>query len=362
MMKTVAKIALIMGLIVVGYYGYGVLMLSGATRSFENTLVDQCKRVDVAPGTEDIQYDPDTGLIFITADDRRAIPHGEPIEADLALIERNGIYALDVSPASLENIANPVKVSPPGLQDFRPHGLSLWSDGNGTKRLFVVNHPTTGKEIIEIFDVGDGGMLTHLESVSFPEMFSPNDVLGVGPRQFYATNDLKYGSGFMLYAEVLLTLPYASAVYFDGKAGRTVATGLEFGNGINYSSDQSTLYIAEWTGQKISIFERLPNNDLKKKKSIALKTAVDNLDVDAQGNIWFAGQPRMFEFIDHVEDPKTNVTSVAFEVDPDSGSYEQVFVSTKGELNASSVAAVAGNKLVIGAVFDGHVLVCPKPD
>ena len=36
-----------------------------------------------------------------------------------------------------------------------------------------------------------------------------------------------------------------------------------------------------------------------------------------------------------------------------------MFVSTQGEINGSSVGAVWDNTLIVGAVFDGHVMVCP---
>ena len=362
MWKYTWRITLGVILIIVGYFGYGIVMLSGVTRSFENTLVDQCRRVEVAPGTEDVQYDPETGLVFITSDNRRAVPgeHGGAVDPEL--LKTNGIYALDVSAKRLDKIGKPYKVSPAKLKDFRPHGLSLWSDGKGTKRLFVVSHPTSGKEIVEIFDVGKRGKLSHLQSVSFPDMFNPNDVVGVGPNQFYATNFLKNRGGLMVYAEILMALPLTSAVYFDGEIGRTVVTQLAFANGINTSPDGSEVYIAEWSKQRIYVFERRENNNLKPVRSIDFPTAVDNLDVDEDGNIWFAGQPRMFQFFDAIEDPDAVVTSVGVKVDPVAGTHDTVFASTKGEINASSVAAVAGDKLVIGAVFDSHILICPKPE
>ena len=105
------------------YLGYRFLALSGAMSSFENTLVEQCKRVDVAPGTEDVQYDADTSLVFISASERR-----EAASSERARPASNGIYALDVSANQLDKIGAPFKVSPAELADFQPHGLSLWRD------------------------------------------------------------------------------------------------------------------------------------------------------------------------------------------------------------------------------------------
>ena len=36
-----------------------------------------------------------------------------------------------------------------------------------------------------------------------------------------------------------------------------------------------------------------------------------------------------------------------------------VLISVNGEINGSSVGAVWANTLIVGAVFDGHVMVCP---
>ena len=58
------------------------------------------------------------------------------------------------------------------------------------------------------------GALTHLESVSFAEMHSPNDVVAVGPRQFYATNDRRHEQGIIAQLEAYLALPLTNVVYF----------------------------------------------------------------------------------------------------------------------------------------------------
>lgn len=360
MIKRILTVALFLLLLSALYFSYEVYRISGVGAPLETRLVDNCQRVDVAPGAEDIQFDPETGLAFITADNRRASGL-EDSGNGFGTIRDNGIYVVDVSVDDLSELGEAVKVSPADWNDFRPHGLYFWSDGQGSKRLFVVNHKTNGDENIEIFEVGEGGVLTHLESVSFPEMYSPNDVVAVGPRQFYASNDLVYDEGLGLYTEVLLSLPLTSAVYFDGEQGRTVAEGLSFGNGINISPDGKVVYIAEWTDHEISVYDRAEDNSLTHRTTFSMPSGVDNLDVDQEGNIWFAGLHRIFDFIESLEDPDVKVDSIAFRVDPETGDHEMVFAAHQGELNSSSVAAVAGDKLLIGTVTDTHILVCPKP-
>jgi len=340
----------------IAYLTHQTIGTSGALVTLENQLVDQCQRVDIAPGAEDVQIDPETNIAFITAMERRKWYN----EGVAGSANSNGVYALDLSSSDLNQIPSPVKVSPNDMEDFNPHGLYLWT-GDNEKRLFVVNHPTTGEEIVEIFSVGEDNLLTHLESISFDAMHSPNDVLAVGPRQFYATNDKGYEGGIMETLEAYLALPFSSAVYFDGATGKIAAKGLTYANGINISPDGQTIYIAEFLKRKVSAFSRGDGGVLKKIKSMKVPTGPDNLDVDADGIIWTAGHTKVFDFLAHAKDSNAISPSVAAKLDPTTGKSETVFVSVKGEINGSSVGAVGAGKLVIGPVFDGHVMVCQKP-
>lgn len=366
-MKRVLLAVLAAVVIALVWAGFEVYRVSGIGAPLATKLAGSCVRVDVAPGTEDIQYDPDTRLAFISAENRRVIDHDNP-PPGVGTAEGNGIYALAVD-GPLDQLGEPYRVSPEGWRDFRPHGISLWvgEDANGARirRLFVINHKSMARvnieQNVEIFDIGESGMLTHLETVAFPEMFSPNDVVGVGPRQFYATNDLVNREGIGLYLEALLSLPISSAVFFDGEEGRKITGGLAFGNGINVSPDGKSIYIAEWTDHEMSFYDRLEDNSLRHRASFSMPAGVDNLDVDPEGNIWFGGLSRVFDFIESREDPAKTVDSIAIKVDPVTGEHETVFQAFNGEINSASVAAVAGDKLLIGSVYDPFILACPKP-
>ena len=363
-MRLFWKVGLAGVLAVIIFVGYGIVVRTGAVGTLETKLADQCHKVDVAPGAEDIQYDAETGLAFITADNRR-VPFHSDGHGTSETLDRNGIYVVDVSPDRIEDIGNARKVSPDGLTGFRPHGLYFWRGDDSEKRLFVVNHRTTHgniDEVIEIFAIGDEGALTHLESISFPEMTSPNDVVATGPRQFYVTNFLRHLEGNMAFAEIFLTLPYSSVAYFDGQEGRIVADGLSGANGINLSPDQTTLYASEWQKRQVAVFDRSANNNLKRRGKISIPAFLDNIDVDDSGNLWIAGQPKILEMVDYMEGKRSLVSSLGARVNGQTQKPETVFVSVNGELNTSSVMASAGDRLLIGSVFEDHILVCNKPD
>lgn len=330
------------------YMASNIIPASGVFLDLKPKLVDKCVRVDVFPGTEDVTIDPDTQLAFVSGADRRtAWAGGTP--------QRGGVFTLDLSDGYAVR-----RVSPENPADFQPHGISLWRGPDGDKRLFVVNHPLAGGHTVEIFDVGERGDLAHLESVSFPSMHSPNDVVGVGPRQFYATNDRGFTSGILETLEGYLSLPLASAVYFDGEHGRIIRKGLAYANGINISADGSTVYIAEFLGRRIGYYSRdIATGALKRQKMIKVNTGADNIEIANDGALWVGAHPKVFDFLKHARDPSAIAPSQVLRISPRTGDITEVFVDTTGKINGSSVGAVWDNTLIVGAVFDGHVMVCP---
>jgi len=319
---------------------------SGAFASLDSRLVDQCAKVDVFPGTEDVTIDPDASLAFVSGADRRAAFAGSPV--------RGGIFTIDLADSNTVR-----RVSPDAPANFQPHGISLWRGENGEKRLFVVNHPASG-HTVEIFDISETGDLAHIETVSFDAMHSPNDVLAVGPRQFYATNDHGFDGGIMRTLEAYLALPFSSVVYYDGVQGREIEKGLVYANGVNISADGSTVYVAELLKRRIAAFSRdAETGEITRQRNYKVNTSPDNIEVAGDGALWTGGHSKIFDFLKHAENPSAIASSHVVRIDPQTGDAEDIFIDTRGVINASSVGAVWDDILIVGAVFDGHVMICP---
>ncbi len=329
-----------------------IITVAGIFSPIEPLLVEQCTRMNIAPGTEDIVIDHKSGIVFVGAGDRRNWYADESSQNPSQ--ERNGIYAFDPKiPGSLK------LVSPPNMKNFLPHGIDLWHGENGERRLFVVNHAGGRREHVEIFDIDTDHMLKLIKTVSFDAMHSPNDVVAVGPEQFYATNDRGYDQGIMSVAELYLGLPLSSAVYYDGEQGRLVKKRLTYANGINKSPDGQTIYIAEFLRRSITAYQRdFSTGELKHIKRYKIKTGPDNIDVDSEGNLWTAGHSQALKFQKHAEDATKISPSHVIKIDPKTGHSENVMISIAGEINASSVGAADRGHLYVGAVFDGHILDC----
>ncbi len=238
--------------------------------------------------------------------------------------------------------------------------LSLYIDENGATSLFVVNH-RRGGEFIEIFDYRDS-TLVHRESIGGELMTSPNDVVAVGPRRFYVTNDHGNVSAFGKTAEEYLRLARSYVLYYDGQSFKKVAEGILYANGINASHDGKTIYVAACTGLKIHLYDRdAVSGTLRLRNEIPLGTGVDNIELDAEGNLWAAAHPQLLTFTRHAKDASklspSEILKISF---ISNGDYkiEQIYLNSGEEISGSSVGAVFGQKLLIGSVFEKHFLVC----
>lgn len=162
-------------LILIGIMAVRTLHLAGAFKTIKPHT--GCERLVIGgmPGPEDITIHPKTGLAYISSDDRRARAAGRDV--------KGRVFVFDPK-AEVPELRQLTLTEP---QDFHPHGISLFIHADGRTLLFAVNHRAEGS-FVEIFEVA-GDALLHRESISHPLMFSPNDVLAVGPRSFYVTND-----------------------------------------------------------------------------------------------------------------------------------------------------------------------------
>lgn len=348
MIRVIISLIVVVLVLALVRIGYVVTRASGALSHPEYTDNSACTPVEIAPGTEDVTYDPVTGLVYVSAAERRS---GD-------MHPRNGIYAFD--PERPDSVRL-VSIDAPA--DFRPHGISLWrgeaADGTPVARLFVISHPYSGHQVL-IYDVAEDGALSHLQTVSHDALRSPNDILGVGPDRFYATNDVYFGDTPMGYLEAFLGLPLGSISYYDGLEGRIVADGLAYANGINLSADGSELYASAFIGRSLHVFDRdRATGALARTARHPVPLGLDNIERGTDGALYIAGNVNVFDFLAHQTNPAERAPAQAVRVDPRTGDWTTVFADSGAAIDSPSVATRIGDRLVLGAVFDSHVLVCP---
>ena len=344
MSNKVAYLGSGLGLIVIAIFA--TLINAGVFKTIEAINAQQCHVIDGIVGAEDMTFIPGTNMAFVSAYDRR-IERADPT----AKIS-GGIYLYDLDAQDL------IKVSPE-VNDFKPHGISLYQGEQGEIRLFVVDHANQQHQV-QIFEYKNQS-LTLLRTILAPEMISPNDIVAVGPEQFYVSNDHGFVTGIMRTLEDYLMLPLSNVLYFDGEQTQEVASGLAYANGMNVDASGTRIYVAGVTSLSLYVYERdLKSNALTLIEKINTGTGVDNIELDEKGDLWIGAHPQLLKFVAHSKQSENRSASQVIKIKASDGSFdmETVYQNNGDPISGSSVAAVKGQRMLIGSVFDPIMLDC----
>jgi arylesterase/paraoxonase len=172
-------------LIVIAVLLTAVLAYQGSWfRDVQPAFAGNCKSLPLAGSAEDIQPDRERGIVYLSVMDRMSLVGNGDVQGT--------VLQVDLSRPTLQ--AEPALASQP--DHFRPHGLSLYIDDQGQRYLFAINHPVhrgSEPERVELFRQNESGSFDHIDTFSDPQFLSPNDLVAVGPRQFYIANDKSSG-------------------------------------------------------------------------------------------------------------------------------------------------------------------------
>jgi arylesterase/paraoxonase len=354
-MKTWKRVAFTTSAIVV----VGAVALTGRALIMGGVFTEvkpvplECRTLAGVTGAEDIAIDRKSGLVFLSATDRRPPYPDKPMFKD-------GTYALalDHPKAGFVRLAGTPK-------DFHPHGISLFRAADGSLTLMAVNHISPKRHAIDVFEVkiaGDKISLSEVGDIQSDKLNSPNDVAAVGKEQFYVTNDHGSRTDLGKTLENYLMLPRADVLYFDGAVFKDVAANLVFANGIALSNDGNRLYVAETTAHRVQTFGRdLFSGKLTQENTFQLPSGPDNIDVDEKGDLWIAAHPKLFGVVAYMSDPSKPSPSEIYHVAVKDGipqSADRVYADLGAQIGAASVGATARGHLFIGSIFDPKILDC----
>lgn len=317
-------------------------------KQVENRFAGSCTPVTGVAGPEDIEI-AGPARAFVSSLDRRA---GKDA--------RGAIFSVRIDdPLDSENWRDRTAGAP---EKFQPLGLNYYEEGE-IRRLFVVNAATKS---VEIYAVADNGDLKHVESVAERRLTSPNDVVAVGPRAFYVSNDVEAGrTSFVGKAQFLMRAAAGTIFYYDGVSMRAAAEGLRFANGLALNAEGTRLYAAETAGQALAIYDRdAETGVLTLAKTEPLPAAPDNLNVAFDGALWIGAQPKPLSMPLVERDSAQRAPSLVIRyVDKEGAAapMTEVFSDRGDAISTASVAAVSGRQLLIGALLDDKYLICDLP-
>ena len=325
----------------------------GQFRTLKAHAPGVCTAVPLEASAEDIQINRARGIAYLSMLDRRAAMQGGSA--------RGTILALDLNDPALP-VTLALARAPEG---FHPHGLSLYRVGDGSLRLFAVSHPQGAPHTIEIFEQTSDEPFRPVATITDPLLVAPNAVAAVGARQFYVANDSGAHNLWQRFSELVLRLGRSQITYFDGQTMRVVATDLQSATGIAISGDGMRVFVSETLGRRVRVYARnAGTGELRFVESIELGSAADNLNFDADGNLWIAAHPKTFELVRHFMSASHPSPTQIFKWSPraaGSGGLDEVLLDDGRALSAGSVGAVLGKRLLIGSITERKLLACRLP-
>lgn len=337
---------LLVVLIAAGAWIYFFLQAAGVFTTIAPKPLGACRTVTGVVGVEDLTIDPDNGIAYLSGYDRRErTPDRTP---------RGAIW-------TYASGGEPVDATAAALPDgFAPHGISLWRGPDGRHVLFAISH-ANHKHSVEIFDVV-GDTLTHRRTVTGPELLSPNDIVGIGPDQFYVTNDHGHAAGAMRTAEDYLRLKASKVYRFDGAQFVEALSGIGGANGVNVSADGASLYLSAASEQLVRVYDRNPEtNALTPRTVVKVPGYADNIELLPNGDLLLGVHSKIFALLAHFADPTKLSPShvVRLKADGKGGfTPETIYYNDGKEISALSVAAARDGRILLGAIIEPKVLDC----
>ncbi|KAJ5456745.1 hypothetical protein N7530_012019 [Penicillium desertorum] len=190
---------------------------------------------------------------------------------------------------------------------------------DGRLRFWLINHrppvdPTTGESLdayaiganstIEIFDLDDASeTLEYVKTIASDAIISPNNLAvdndGLG---FVITNDHNAKVGTFIELEFLIgggSLTYCRSD--TGECHVAAKKGFSFANGI--AQENGLYYVAHSVTGLVTV-HKLVGDQLVQVDKIHTGLPLDNLSLDAEGNLLAAAIPDSITFVKSIENPR----------------------------------------------------------
>lgn len=302
-------------------------------------------------GVEDLARDPARDRLILSAYDRRAVARA--LAADEPAPE-GALYALPLE--RLHGGEAPVdRLTPLGLPPggLRPHGIALAGD-----RLAVVNRTVDAGTIAPVVDrfALEDEAVRHAARQADPRLCRPNDVAWAGNGRLLVTNDRGACAGPAFWWERVANRPASFVLAFDARRdanrGEIVARGLRFANGIVVTG--AAPVVAATRGRRLVYLAE------DRRVTAGLDFAPDNLALGDAGAVWAAGPVELWRYAAFragwIDAPGASAVA-RWRPDGAPARYTVPAAMVRG----ATVAVPVGDRLLLGAAYDDHLLLCARP-
>ncbi|KAJ2647680.1 hypothetical protein IWW40_004494 [Coemansia sp. RSA 1250] len=355
----------------------------GFGKTYTNVNTTSCRQIGhgVLHGCEDIIVDPHTGLAYLACgsiaarqrwlnpDDPYDIAHEAETDHVYVMSENDTFSEIHLLETAADNRLIPFS------QPLRLHGFDIyWDPADPRLMTFMLVNHQPGNPAISIFSFKRGAdYMVHVETVASELLRSPNNILALSPRAFYATNDVKYTHGIKRSLSANLRLAHGSIVLRNETGHFSVAApAIRYPNGI--ARYNNTVLVASCSDPGIRTFSINPDYTLQPHGRTNIRDGIpDNLSVDTQSGYVYAttflkiGQTHKFFHSPSLETTRTAGTRIRRFGLTDNAAQkmesESVLVDG-GELMPSATVAVIQRRnqvqrMLVGCVMCNFVVTCP---
>ncbi|KAJ2662174.1 hypothetical protein IW148_003063 [Coemansia sp. RSA 1199] len=274
------------------------LEIIGFGRTYYNVNTTSCRQIGhgVLQGCEDIIVDPHTGLAYLACGNllarQRWLTPGDAYDVSRE-VEMDRVYVMREDDTYneirlLEETAEGTLIL--FSQSLRLHGFDIfWDPADPQHMTFMFVNHQPGHAAVSIFTyVRDADYMVHVETVATDLLHSPNNILAMSQRAFYATNDIKFDHHIMRTLSTNMRLAHGSVVYRNDTGSFSVAVaGIRYPNGIARHKDR--IYVASCSDPSVHIYRANADNSLELQgRTIFPDSIPDNLFVDPQNGQIYA--------------------------------------------------------------------------
>jgi len=340
-------------------FGVRVWSQAGQFTTVKNLNSNACQIYSGILAPEDIAIDRGARIAYISSLDRRLAGS----QKSSALAQRGTIRMLDLSTYTPGAEINYKDVTPEMPKRFQPLGLSLFIAKDGTRRLFVVNQANVRSQSVEVFRITSSG-LAYEKSVDLgADVTFANDVLAVGPDQFYVTDSSI--SGPVSWAlNFAFQRKLSKVFYFNGEKLGPVASDFVMANGIAMSKNGEELYVLDTSARALRFFKRnITDGVLEDSGVLFIGTGVDNIDVAEDGALWMAAHPKLMDFTMYSAGLKATSSSQVIRAVKDNaggGEVHTVYLDLGKNISGSSAAVAFDRFFIIGSAMDNKLAICTR--
>ncbi|KAI1287155.1 Serum paraoxonase/arylesterase 2 [Mortierella claussenii] len=178
------------------------------------------------------------------------------------------------------------------------HGLGVHERSATEFTIFAINHRRSGS-VIEVLEyaIGDKFAL-HKETIQHDLIRTPNDIVALGPRSFYVSNDHRYTGGIMRELEGNLRRPWSNVVFYSPEKTFVAFDRVASANGLAANKDNSIIYLSACYGGAIHVLKPQEDYTLEEQDYIKLDYYIDNPSVDpTTGDIFVAGHVQPLKMV-----------------------------------------------------------------